>query len=704
MKINFDNRWRRCMILRATVPWARRKLYWNAGPKEIMDLVEEAKVNVIYIEVKGAYGLINFTSVEGERSAQFPDDSFINDFIREAHSRDIAIGAYYDVGWENTSGKINPDWLARSAKGDTYSWDVFPLEVLCTNTPYREVVLTQVRELVTQYDFDALWCDAIQYELPMEGKGVSCYCKSCRSKFRLKYGVPIPEEEDWSNPLWREFIDWKAQNLERMYRDIKTVASEANPDVRFLTNLCGVLPNMPPSMSQRADQIARWCDHIMVEAQTEREGFNGSCFTPRLGRTMGQGKPVEVAWARVPNGLDNALRRKANLKWQVFSGVANNAAPFTWDFVHPDGTLEREVYRYMGEAYEEVEKRERWLGGEPIRFAATAYSTRTRDLYAREETEKYANSVFGAAKSLSLYTPHMPWEVLTDRSLGDLEELRSYKSIVLPNTACLSDGQIDAVREYVRQGGGLVATYQTSMFDENGAARGDFGLADVFGCSFVDGFEVEGAFMEPVQGSSLANEYWTYPHNVLGRPLKVESAEDCVTEAVFRRSFNEGLSKYRYYAALQVSLGERTRYPAVVRREHGKGRVVYMPGLVCDNFGRYSYEAFGRLIADAVLWAAAEEPPITVEAPTNVHVSHFTKDGDIVVHLLSFHCEPLKRGDPVTLVEGILVNGVRIRSRKPIRKALFVSADKEIAAATHDGLSTIELPPLDQWETVVLSV
>jgi hypothetical protein len=47
---------------------------------------------------------------------------------------------------------------------------------------------------------------------------------------------------------------------------------------------------------------------------------------------------------------------------------------------------------------------------------------------------------------------------------------------------------------------------------------------------------------------------------------------------------------------------------------------------------------------------------------------------------------------------------VRIRSKKPIRKALFVSTGKEIAAATHDGVSTVELPPLDQWETVVLSV
>ena len=48
----------------------------------------------------------------------------------------------------------------------------------------------------------------------------------------------------------------------------------------------------------------------------------------------------------------------------------------------------------------------------------------------------------------------------------DLDNTRKYAALVLPNTALLSDGQCDQLREYVRQGGSLLATFETSLYDE----------------------------------------------------------------------------------------------------------------------------------------------------------------------------------------------------------------------------------------------
>ena len=60
-----------------------------------------------------------------------------------------------------------------------------------------------------------------------------------------------------------------------------------------------------------------------------------------------------------------------------------------------------------------------------------------------------------------------------------------FKVLILPNIAALSDAQCEQLRDYVKRGGSIVATYETSLYDEWGKKRKDFGLADLFGASFT---------------------------------------------------------------------------------------------------------------------------------------------------------------------------------------------------------------------------
>ena len=60
-----------------------------------------------------------------------------------------------------------------------------------------------------------------------------------------------------------------------------------------------------------------------------------------------------------------------------------------------------------------------------------------------------------------------------------------YKLLILPNVAALSDQQCEQLRQFVQRGGSLLATFETSLYDERGKPRRDFGLADLFGVSYA---------------------------------------------------------------------------------------------------------------------------------------------------------------------------------------------------------------------------
>jgi beta-galactosidase GanA len=60
-----------------------------------------------------------------------------------------------------------------------------------------------------------------------------------------------------------------------------------------------------------------------------------------------------------------------------------------------------------------------------------------------------------------------------DRLL-DPAHLAPYATLVLPNLAALSDAQCDQLRAFVKNGGNLIATYETSLYDEWGVRRSDF--------------------------------------------------------------------------------------------------------------------------------------------------------------------------------------------------------------------------------------
>lgn len=75
----------------------------------------------------------------------------------------------------------------------------------------------------------------------------------------------------------------------------------------------------------------------------------------------------------------------------------------------------------------------------------------------------------------------IPFKLIFDKDLADLSR---YRAVILADQESLSDRAVEQLRDYVRGGGGLLATGRTSLYNDWRRRRNELGLADVLGVQF----------------------------------------------------------------------------------------------------------------------------------------------------------------------------------------------------------------------------
>ena len=128
---------------------------------------------------------------------------------------------------------------------------------------------------------------------------------------------------------------------------------------------------------------------------------------------------------------------------------------------------------------------ERFLNGRtPVATVGIVYSQRNYDFFGRDHADVLVDQP-QRGFTQALTRARIPYVLV---HADDIErDAPALKTLVLPNLGVMTSAQIDAVRAFVRSGGGLVATGATSLLDPWGAARPDFALADTLGVGLPAG-------------------------------------------------------------------------------------------------------------------------------------------------------------------------------------------------------------------------
>jgi type 1 glutamine amidotransferase len=312
--------------------------------------------------------------------------------------------------------------------------------------------------------------------------------------------------------------------------------------------------------------------------------------------------------------------------------------------------LQQELYRCM----DAVQQCRPWITHkQPEHWAAILMSDNTRTFYGREPgtvEERYMSHVMGVFRAC--VEEHLPANLINDWNLNRTD-LAKYSVLILPNAACLDSQQTQAISEFVHNGGGLVASLDSSLFDEFGNPRDNFALAEIFGVDY-GGIPAISATPENREidvnfAKSIGPDYWDKRKNVFDfrqdthsflneGKMKIYVGADAVTfkgPAVHVVS----TSGTTCVGTMRAKAADAPEIPCVLTHQHGLGKVVYLAAGFDSAYYMYPYPYHRLILNSAVRWTASSQPPVEVRAPMCVHSTIMRQQTDhanrLVVHLFN---------------------------------------------------------------------
>jgi hypothetical protein len=595
----------------------------------------------------------------------------------------------------------HPDWVAVDAKGnkrrhpsDLDYW------ITCALGPYNFEFMTAVhQEIVRKYRVDGIFTNR------WSGSGM-CYCQHCQDNFKAFSGLDLPRTTDPQDPARRQYLVWNQERLFELWRLWNEKIRAFNPNASFIANAGGgalspldmktigeLTPTLFADRQGRSGLMAPWAN-----------GKNGKEYRATMG-----GKAIAGI---VSVGLEEKYRWKDSVQspneirlWMA-DGIAQGLRPWCTKFNAK--IIDRRWLPVIEEIYQWHHANDAYLRNQkPLARVAIVYSQQSASFYggdnARALVEDPALGFYQA-----LIEARVPFEMVHDRHL-DPAHLAPFRTLILPNIAALSDTQCAQIRDFVRNGGSIVATFETSLYDEWGVRRKDFGLADILGVNYAGN----------VRGPML-NSYLSLQHDpgaVAPHPLldgfrdatRIVNAASQVDVTPLNKGAFSPLTIVPTYPDLPMEAvfppPLTAHAPGVFLTAHGNARVVYFPGDIDRTFWEVLDVDHAKLLRNAVQWAANEPPPVTVNGPGVLDLAVWRQENSMTVHLVNL-TNPMMMKGPVR--ELIPIGEQRLRISIPdgrkVREAKLLVTGKTIPFQADQESIALSVPSITLHEVVALDL
>ena len=667
----------------------------------------------------GTGHLTTFEAEGFERYPGFEDFDLLRRYLPHARRQGIRVLVYLNMHWYSYEfAAKHPSWEQLTSSGESYG-RLFPLygngTTLCINSPWRDWAFKLIRETI-RTGVDGVFLDG-----PVVFPDC-CYCEHCQEKFQRMYHEPIPKE-DWRSSIWKDFLRFREESMAEFLRDARSAMKEINPGAVIFLNAGG--------WHASGWRVARDIQKVGLH-----QDFNGaeeffhptpsakSIFATAIMAKylVAGGKPAVVFTHHALGSWHYKFLPPWEIKLAIAQTVACGANPWFAFFSHEHGEGKSEPST-TGEIQAFLEKNEQFYeGSRSEATVALHHSSQTSTFYICELPELYRDLGTGKEQDLiadtgtgrtvidwsrrkltcerlqgasfsgycsALMRAHVPFDVVLDAGITE-ENLKRYESLILPNSACLSDRQIDAIKAFVERGGNLIASFEAGRFNERGDIRGVQAMDDLLGVE-----QTEGMF-PPMLGENymlVKARYGDFiPGQLLPRGpycLKVTAKPGAEVPIAFLDPI----------PSFYMPLSKESRYPALILHKHGRGRTAYFPQLLGAFYDTNKIEDMEKLITTTVR-GMSQNVPIEVDAPPTVLAelrSQQEKGGRLVLHLVN--CT----GDMQRPVRGVVpVKDIRVKVKAPaIQRVRKLSNGEEVKFKRSGDWVSFALSELGFYEVIV---
>jgi len=671
-----------------------------------MDYFSSLKVNAVLINGGGIMAYYPTKVPYQHRSEFLASRDLFGELTRAARKRKIRVVARMDCNYAYEEAfQAHPEWFEFNADGSPRRHTECPwLYKTCMFTTYfTEQMPAIYREINQLYSPDGFYTNGWP---GTEALGV-CHCLTCQKIYREQTGGIPPEFTDARSAVYQRYYGVYMDRIAKVWQQWQNVAQEKSTNAVYVGNLGGGIRTVKDV--SRLGKVAAWFN-------ADNQGRSGN--TPiwmcaqqgRVAQCVMDGRTVTNVVGMYDTGRPTwrhtSKTKEETTLWMAQSAASGMVPWLHWLGASPQDTRWRETGREFFD----------WLAANESHFRnrhtiadiAVLYPQSTISFYAsngRRERNLNGERIDPADYLEGLYAALLEGRFLFDfvhqQNLTSAK-LKPYRALLIPNAAFLRDSECDAIREYVADGGSVLATFETSRFNEWGEQRGDFGLRDLFGVSVTG--DVVGPF-----GNSYMHIDQQHPilDGFAGTSI-LPGAEFRLPVSLPSQSTLH-LSVIPHYPAFPPEMVfpriRKTYEPAAIFREQGRSRIVYFPGDVDRTYWQSGHPDFSRLIINSVHWLLnGQSGSVSVEGDGVLEFFAWKTEPGYALHLLNYTNPHMTH--PFTTqfyATGPLKTRFHLPAGHKIVSVRALRTQRELQFTQTGGEIRFEIPSVRDYEVIALT-